>query len=264
MQPGIMYLAPSVMSGDCIARLILLGTNRGKYVNLPILILHVTAGSAALLAGAAALSFRKGSRLHARAGTIFFGAMLVMTTAGALLAALRAEWGTMFIGTLTFYLVATSWVTARNRAGAAGRFEALTLPVPLLCASAFITLGLLAANHRHPDSLPSAAHFSFAGLAILAAALDLNFLLRRRISGVQRIARHLWRMSAALLIAAFSFFLGQQKVMPLAWHGSPLLFIPPFAVLGAMIFWLFRVRFAKAFRLYAPRTEAGRRASLTV
>ena len=234
-------------------------------MNVPILVLHVTAGSAALVAGAAALTFRKGGRLHARAGTIFFGAMLVMTSAGALMAALTREWGTMFIGTLTFYLVATSWVTARGRDGKAGRFETFALFVPIACAAAFVTLGILAANRLHPDSLPSAAHFSFASLAILAASLDLSFIFRGRISGVQRIARHLWRMCAALLIAAFSFFLGQQKVMPLSWQGSPLLFVPPFAVLGAMIFWIFRVRFAKAFRSYAPRSVAlGPRASLTV
>jgi hypothetical protein len=98
-------------------------------------------------------------------------------------------------------------------------------------------------------------HFPFAGLMILAAALDLNFILRRRISARQRIARHLWRMCAALLIAAFSFFLGQQKVMPEAIQGSPLLFLPPLATLGAMIFWILRVRFAKAWRRAAPGRE---------
>jgi hypothetical protein len=90
----------------------------------------------------------------------------------------------------------------------------------------------------------------------LAAALDLNFILRGGVSGVQRIARHAWRMCAALLIAAFSFFLGQQKVMPELIQGSPLLFVPPLAVLTAMIFWLLRIRFSKAFKWVAPRRAA--------
>ena len=54
-----------------------------------------------------------------------------------------------------------------------------------------------------------------------------------------------WR--TALLIAAFSFFLGQQKVMPVAIQGSPWLFVPPLATLAAMVFWIFRVRFAQAW-----------------
>jgi hypothetical protein len=54
-------------------------------------------------------------------------------------------------------------------------------------------------------------------------------------------------MSTAFLIAAFSFFLGQQDNMPEAVRGSPLLFVPPVAVLASMLFWIFRVRFAKAW-----------------
>ena len=81
----------------------------------------------------------------------------------------------------------------------------------------------------------------------MAAALDLNVLLRGRVERHQRIARHLWRMCAALLIAAFSFFLGQQKVMPEAIQGSPWLFVPPLATFAAMLFWIFRVRFARSW-----------------
>jgi hypothetical protein len=115
----------------------------------------------------------------------------------------------------------------------------------------FGLIGAGAANGRF-DSLPAAVHFPFAALAALAAALDLNFILRRRLSARQRLARHLWRMCTALLIAAFSFFLGQQKVMPVAIQGSPWLFVPPLATLAAMIFWLVRVRFR-------PFPPAGRR-----
>ena len=39
-------------------------------------VFHVVAGSVALLSGGAALAVRKGGRLHARAGTIFFASML--------------------------------------------------------------------------------------------------------------------------------------------------------------------------------------------
>jgi hypothetical protein len=65
---------------------------------------------------------------------------------------------------------------------------------------------------------------------------------RGGIAGAPRIARHIWRMCVALLIASLSFFLGPQKVMPLFMRGSPLLFIPEITVLVLMIFWLFRVR----------------------
>jgi hypothetical protein len=171
------------------------------------------------------------------------------------MAGLNGERGTMTVGIMTLYLVATSWVTARRRDGGTGRFEIAAIILISACAAAQLSFGLIgvnAANGRF-DSLPGAVHFPFAVLAALAACLDLNYILRREIAPRQRIARHLWRMCAALLIAAFSFFLGQQKVMPVAWRGSPLFFLPELAVLAAMIFWLVRVRFAKAWRRAGKR-----------
>jgi uncharacterized membrane protein len=220
----------------------------------PLLPFHVTAGGIALLAGAAALLLRKGSRRHAHAGTAFFVSMLLMAGSGAVAAALQPERGTAVIGLLTCYLVATAWVTARRRDGEAGRFELGALAVATGCALAMLSFGLSGASSENGrvDSLPAAVHFPFALLAAIAAALDLNFILRRRLSGTQRLARHLWRMCIALLIAAFSFFLGQQDEFPEAWQGSFVWFLPGLATLAAMIFWLLRVRFSRAYRHVRP------------
>ena len=224
----------------------------------PLIPIHVAAGTLALLAGPAALALRKGSPLHAKAGTAFLGSMLVMAGTGSVIALTMPERGTATIGLLTCYLVATSWMSARRRDAAAGAFELGALLVALSCAAAFLAIAL--AGFAEPDGkldkLPAAVHFPFLALALLAAALDLTFLLRRTLAPAQRIARHLWRMSTALLIAAFSFFLGQQANMPEFIQGSPLLFVPPVAVLAAMVFWIFRVRFAKAYRRTPPRRAA--------
>ena len=215
---------------------------------------HVAAGSAALLAGGAALIVRKGGRLHARAGTIFFASMLAMAGTGALIAALKPERGTAVIGLFTCYLVATAWASARRREGVAGGFERMGLAVALGCAAAMLAFGAMASGSPtgRLDSLPAGAHYPFALIAALAASLDLNFILRGRLERHQRIARHLWRMCAALAIAAFSFFLGQQDEFPAAWRGLAIWFVPPFAVLAAMVFWLVRVRFTAAFGRPAP------------
>jgi hypothetical protein len=157
------------------------------------------------------------------------------------------------IGIFTFYLVATSWAAARRRDGKVGAFERYGFVVGAGCALAMTALAIIAftsANGR-VDSLPAAVHIPFALVATLAASLDLKTLRRGRLEPAQRIGRHLWRMCTALLIAAFSFFLGQQRVMPEAIQGSPLLFVPPLAVLAAMIFWSMRIRFrySRAIRL---------------
>lgn len=221
----------------------------------PLTLVHVGFGTAALLAGAGAMTFRKGGRLHAKAGTIFFAAMLVMALTGSVMAALRPERGTAVIGLLTAYLVITSWWTARHRDGRAGRFEAASLLFALAAAAAMATLGAMALNSPDGrlDSLPAAAHFPFAVVMAIAAAGDLNFLLRGGLGGRQRLARHVWRMCAALFIASASFFLGQQDEFPQALKGLPIWLVPPFATLALMVFWLVRVRFARAWAKALPR-----------
>ena len=229
----------------------------------PLTLIHILGGTVALLGGAAALSFRKGSPLHAKAGTAFFVGMLVLTGTGAVIAALNVERGTALIGILTGYLVISAWVTARNRSGEAGRFELVGLAVASACAVTMLAFGVMASNSPtgRLDSLPPAAHYPFAAVAALAAALDLNFILRRKLQPSQRIARHLWRMCAALLIAAFSFFLGQQDEFPEAWRGGFAWFLPPLATFVAMVFWIFRVRYAKAGR--RPRAKVAAAAAYT-
>ena len=63
------------------------------------------------------------------------------------------------------------------------------------------------------------------------AAGDVRMIAHGGVSGAKRIVRHLWRMSIAFFIAAASFFLGQQKVMPAYMRGSKLLFVPPLLIL---------------------------------
>lgn len=207
-------------------------------------IVHIAAGGTALVAGGVAGFARKSAGgLHGRAGTAFAAAMLVMTATGALIGFLKPERGSAMIGVLTFYLVSTSWMTARNREGVAGRFELAALPVALASGAILLTMGLVANQSVAGkfDSLPAAPHYFFAGLAFLAAALDLNFILRRRLGATARLRRHLWRMSIALFIAASSFFLGQQDEFPKWAQGSLPLYLPALGALLLMLWWLVKL-----------------------
>ena len=212
------------------------------------LLVHILGGGVALFAGAAALSARKGPNWHARFGVAFVVSMLVMASTGAVIAALKPERVSAVTGVLTIYLVASSWLAIRAKEAIAGRYEVVGLLVATGCAVADFIFGMQAAAHPSGrlDGFSAAPYFSFAALAGLAAVLDLKFILRRRLTGSQRLARHLWRMCVALFIAAASFFLGQADVFPQELR-SPLLAVPPLAVLAVMAFWLLRLRFPKKF-----------------
>jgi hypothetical protein len=224
-------------------------------VHAIVLIIHISGGTAAILAGFAALAYRKGGRRHALAGNIFFGSMIVMVTMGAALALAKNDLGTASAALLAGYLFATGWATARNRTATAGPFERIALAAALASTAVFSLFGFWAATSPTGNfsGYQPVLYFVWAVLFALAAGLDLNFILRGTLSPVQRLRRHLWRMCTALFIASGSFFLGQQKVMPFWMKGSALLWIPALAPLALMLFWLVRVSWARRWRPRAPR-----------
>ena len=202
---------------------------------------HIAGGILAIVSGTAAVAARKGGPLHVRAGTWFFASMLVLGITAAILEPFRPQPGSPINGIIVCYFVATSWVAARRRDGTTGKFEILA------CAAALFTAGFMAWSGFTGTTTPAGPGpvFAFAGICLLAGLLDLNAILRAKLTHVQRISRHLWRMCFAFFIATGSFFLGQQDVLPQAVRGSPILFVLAFAPFAVMLFWLVRLRFAK-------------------
>lgn len=216
----------------------------------PLLFFHIVAGTLGMLSGFVAVFLRKGSRRHGLAGNIFVIAMLVLSASGVFLAVMKSQPGNILGGTLTFYLVATAWMTARRRDGEPGIFDWGALLVVLGVAVCQITFGLEAAFS--PTGLkydyPPWPYFFLGSVAVLAVTGDVRMLVRNGISGTQRIARHLWRMCFALFIAASSIFLARQQLFPAVFRQIGLLYLLSFLPLILMIFWMVRVRFASAFK----------------
>ena len=202
---------------------------------------HIAGGSVALLAGTAAATARKGGRLHARAGTWFFVSMLVLGVTAALLEPFRTPPGSPIGGLMVCYFVTTSWVAARRRDGVTGRFEIGAAALALGTGALTVWGGFTGAT---TPAGPGPV-FALGGLCLLAGIGDLTAVLRGKLTAVQRLSRHLWRMCLAFFIATGSFFLGQQDAMPAAVRGSPVLFVFAFAPFALMAFWLVRLRWGK-------------------
>lgn len=219
-------------------------------------VVHVSAGLIGILSGAAAISVRKGERLHRAFGNVFFIAMLTMAGVAAIMAGVLvargviAQWPNVFAGVFTFYMVGTAWGTVKREAGTVGWFEvgAVMAAVGIAAIALFGILPLTLGPAGRESGVPVAAPMIFAGVAMLAAAMDLKVVLNHGISGPERIARHLWRMCLGWFIATGSFFLGQQKDMPAFMHGSPVLLALGVAPLPLLAFWMLRVRLTKAYR----------------
>jgi uncharacterized membrane protein len=217
----------------------------------PLLLVHMCAGMIGLVSGAAALAFRKGSLWHARTGKVFVASMLTMAATATYLAVLKHEPNNIGGGILTFYLIATAWVTARRRDGETSKFDWIALLIPLWAGIGGWIAGIQAVRNpaASDDGVPLGIHFFMGTVMLLAAAGDLRMLLRGGVFGAQRVLRHLWRMCFGLFIASGSFFLSQgSKIFPGYFRDSPLLFIPALLPLALLVFWYLRVRLTKAYQ----------------
>jgi hypothetical protein len=216
--------------------------------------LHIAGGSVALFAGAAAAAGRKGGALHARAGLWFVGAMLLLGVTATILAQAEGDTALGLGGIFTCYFVLTGWVTARRRDGATGRFEWAA------GAAALAAAGLMAWSALNGAATPVGPGpiFVLAGLCLLAGLGDFAAAMRGKLTPVQRLTRHLWRMCVAFFIATGSFFLGQQDALPAAMRGSPLLLAAGFAPLALLPFWLVRIRFRRVLSRLKLRARPGR------
>src|SRR5438045_3962104 len=152
---------------------------------------HIAAGIAAVVLGGVAVVACKGGKLHVTAGTWFAASMLVLGVTASLLEPYRSPPGSPIGGILVCYFVATAWVAARRHDGTTGKFEIVA------CAAAIATAVLLAwfglTTVTAPTPVGRGPVFVLAGVCLLAGLLDLHAILRKRLTTVQRLSRHLWR-----------------------------------------------------------------------
>jgi len=217
----------------------------------PLLLLHVCGAVVGLLSGFLAMLFRKGSGLHAAAGSVFFISMMCMSSSAAVIAAfIRPNAANFLVGVLTFYLVSTAWVAARRRDGKPGLFDWGALSLVAADGICGVIWGLQAAGGPRglKDGMPAALYFIFGSIALLHASSDIRMIRRGGVVGAKRIARHLWRMSFALLITTFSLFPGQAKLFSAALRKNSLLYVPHVLLVGMILFWLVRVLRSRAGR----------------
>jgi hypothetical protein len=218
-------------------------------MRLPFLVLHVSAGILAMIAGALAISFRKGSLAHRRSGNLFVASMLTVSAVGAYLGFRKSEADNFLGGIFAFYLVATAWATARRGEGKGRKLEWGAPLIAVTFATFNLVWGVEIARGQTAvkDQSPAGSYFFFGTLALLCAAGDVRRLVWGPFSQTQRLVRHLWRMCFGWFIATVSFFLGQQRIFPAWLRHSHIQVALAFLPLLFLVFWFVRVRFSNAY-----------------
>lgn len=206
-----------------------------------LLMIHICGAVVGLLSGFLAMAVRKGAGLHQVAGTIFFVAMLGMSGGGAIIAAfIHPVMLNVVAGLLTFYLVSTAWRAARRRHSGTDAFDYAAFLLILGVGIAAVAFGLDRPTYT-ASRVPPTAFFIFGSIALLFAAADVRMFIRGGYIGTQRIARHLWRMGLALLIATLSFYPGQARIFSKALRATNLLYVPHVLLIGSLLIWVARM-----------------------
>ena len=215
-------------------------------------VVHIVAGSLVLLSGYVALYATKGATLHRKAGRVFVYAMLAMSVGGMLIASAKANnWSAVNISAalVTLYLVITALTTVKPLSSGARLLHVSGMLLALAVSLTDLTFGLQAiAGGGNRNGVPAFPFLMFGVIALLAGVGDIRVLRSGPLQGARRIARHLWRMTFALFIAAMSFFIGQAKVIPKPIRIFPLLALPVLAVLVTLLYWMWRVRRKRPIR----------------
>lgn len=214
-----------------------------------LVLIHVAGGAVGIATGFAALLAPKGEWLHRKAGLVFVVAMAAMASAATILAAGYGLWESVLPGALTLYLVLTSWAAVRGNGHAThddAWFAAFALGIVVLGIMLAGTAGMSPGGKLR--GFPPDLYLVFAGLSGWSALWDLTFLTYRSLSNRARIARHLWRMTAALLLAVTSLFIGRPQDFPEFFRGTIFLTLPSLIVLCLLLFWVVRVWTSRQFK----------------
>ncbi len=212
--------------------------------------IHILAGTLGLLTGYVAIYAAKGSPLHRKSGMLFVFTMVTMAVFGMTIAVVRgiAPAINLPAALLTLALVLTALTTVRSL-GAASRWVDLGATIVALGVGVImLTWGFEAvANGGKRNGMPAFPFFMFGTVGMLAFLGDLRVIRAGALTGASRLARHLWRMCFALFLAALSASVQFAKMAPRPLR-VPIMVIPMLVVLGAMFYWLWRVRVRRSVR----------------
>jgi hypothetical protein len=133
---------------------------------------RIAGGLAALATGTVAAAARNGGTIHARAGTFFCAAMLVLGVTAALLEPFRTPPGSPVGGIMVCYFVATAWSAALTGRSGAGRFEKVACALAPGAAVLIIGAGIQAAWAPTGRIPGPGAILAVGAFCLLAGLLD--------------------------------------------------------------------------------------------
>ncbi len=177
--------------------------------------LHVGFGFLAIAGAFAALSVRKGSRLHKRSGWLFVVPMVVAALT-ALIFEIEFDQSrplVVIMSAATLYLLATSILSVRNRSSFAPIAEKFLVVIPSVL---FVLSVIFLVRSIQAVSLPNIPGPTLYAAVFLSLVIgDIRLFRSRPTERLYWVKRHLFRMLLALAFAIRALFaIGIETGLP--------------------------------------------------
>ena len=215
---------------------------------LTLLVIHIAAGSIALLTALAALVTAKGGTIHVRAGRVYAIGMTLIFLTAVPLAILGADVFLLLIAFFSFYLIFAGWRFARNRSRRPQPMDWVAVAIMGLTGLAMwgyaVALGVSGSGQW-------VTMLAFGSIAVALSVADGLFFNqgrsgRRRPAPYLRIQRHLTNMMAGTIATVTAVMVVNVSMDPV-WVP----WLLPTVVITPLIVW-WNVRTARQ-----ARPEAG-------
>ena len=183
---------------------------RGKKINImihTILILHIVAGSLALLSGPLAIAFKHGGKFHRLAGKIFFFAMMTVAGTAVIIGLTHKNYFLFIVAVFSAYLVSSGYrilyLKKLLKEQKPEVIDWIITGIMFAFSIAFIVWGTYLAFNATNFSL---VFFTFGGISFWLVMRDRKLYAAKNLEKNYWLYAHITKMIAGI-IAAFTAFL---------------------------------------------------------
>ena len=225
-------------------------------IALVLLVIHVAAGSVALLTALAALVTSKGGTMHVRAGRVYAIGMTLIFLTAVPLAILGADVFLLLIAFFSMYLVFAGWRFARNRSRRPQPVDWIAVAIMGITGLGMWSYAVVLGMSGDGQWVTMLA---FGAIAVALSVADGLFFnagrnAQRRPAGYRRIQRHLTNMMAGTIATVTAVMVVNVSMNPvwLPW------LLPTIVITPLIVWWNMRTaRQSRPATGSSPSTGSG-------
>ena len=190
-----------------------------------LLVIHVLAGTVALLCSAIAVSSQKGKKLHVLSGRTYFWCMVGIFLTAIPMSIINSNIFLFLIAIFSFYLAFAGMRFAKNRKGIATKIDWIAVSLMILSG---LGMWVLAVIYFLNDNSQYITLLVFGFIALALGYGDYISHKNKAAIGKERIAKHLTNMMAGTIAVITAVLVVNVNIEPIwIWWLLPTAVITP-------------------------------------